>query len=232
MLVLALVAGCKKSSDGRLSNSEMKEAAQDIVQLAHGAKAGDPTSANFSYEPKTQFGKDFKALFAKSAEIEKTMQGVLNSVSIEKILTPERLTSASGITESKADLKKLDDASEKYYSDTGKVAVEMIDLVSKASGGAPDGSATILQETRQIAEKSDQLWESCRKVIAVAEKGHPTLNSAKQLIFANDADIKSYNDAMSELQKVATDHDSFIAKILQERQIRFASGMSKLSAAQ
>lgn len=230
VIAVALLAGCGKKEDGKLSNSEMKEAAQDIVQLAQGAQAGDPTTANFAYEPKTKFGKDFKTLFVKSAGVEKTMKDVLASVNLEKILSPERLTSEKGIEQSKSDLKKLDEASVTYYDNTGKVAVEMIDLVSRAAGSTPDGAEVILKETRDIAAKSAGLWAICKKVLGIAEEGHPTLGAGNMLVFAKDADIKRYNDAMAELQKIAAEHDKFIADTLQARQVRFASGMSKLNS--
>ena len=231
LLIAAISAGCQKSaSDGKLSDSEMKEASADVLGLAQGAKAGDPTSANFAYEPKTQFGKDFKVLFVKSAGIEKTMAGILNSINLEKILSADRLSTPKGIEASKADLKKLEDASTKYYDDTGKVAVEMIDLISKAMGSTPDSGSLVLTETRQIAAKSAGLWAAAEKVLSIAEKGHATKASGNFLRFPKDADATAYTKAFEELQKVATDHDEFIAKTMAARQERLASGMNKLNS--
>jgi|GEM_PF-6338999 len=230
LLLTALAAGCQKpQSDGKLSESDAKAAANDIVELVHGAKAGDPSSVNISYEPKTKFGKDFKAVFQKSIAINNDYKAVTDKIDLLKVLAPDRLASAQGIAQSKKDLETLKTSTTKFYDENGKVVVELVDLTSKAMGSTPDGAALILQETRKMAEQATTVWEAAGKVIAIAENGHPKKTDHNTLVFMKDADVIAYNKAVEELQKVSAENEEYVAKVMAERQQRISAGISKLN---
>jgi len=93
----------------------------------------------------------------------------------------------------------------------------------------PDSAVTVVQETRQMANKSQGLIDSAGKVIDAAETGHAKYDSASDVIrFASDSGLNAYNKANQEFSKVATEHDAFIQGILVQRQARFSSGLSRM----
>jgi len=235
-LASALI-GCKGGSSlsqgsepsAKLSEADSKEALKDLMELVKGAKGGDPTSANFAYEPKTEFGRDFKDLFKRSAANETKMAGYLEKSGLETLLSAKRLGTKEGIAKSRSDLKNLEKAFKEYYDEGGQIAVKMIDIIRKYVSDVPDSAVTVVQETRQMANKSQGLIDSAGKVIDAAETGHAKYDSASDVIrFASDSGLNAYNKANQEFSKVATEHDAFIQGILVQRQARFSSGLSRM----
>lgn len=212
-----------------LSNSEAREGVKEMVELMRGARAGDPSSINTSMEPKTELGKNFKAVVLKSQKVEADYAKALGGSTVGDLIDAKNLTSAAARTATRAKLETFKTASKTYFQQTGDVTRELFSVISGANGARVPQAASIEAEVAGNERGMTTLLASAEKILDFADEAKPTMEGGTAA-FDSNAKVERFNALIEEYNRNATDFQTNAANALRDRQKNMSEAMRKIDS--
>ena len=210
-----------------LSRADAQEGIKEMVELTRGARAGDPSTLNTSFEPKTELGKNFKAVALKSQAVEATYAKALGGKTVADLLAAPNLTSAPARAKTRERLNEIKAASIKYFADTGTVSQELFRVIAGANGDRIPQAPALEAEIRQNSEAMTTLLGTVGKMLDFTDEAKPTLVGGSAT-FRTSAQVSRFNALVQEYNANAESLQRVSAAALQERQRNMSEAVRKI----
>lgn len=232
-LVVALLPANRTSGmkiEGKYQSvKDVDEGLREMGEMAKGAKAGEPSSFNASFQPKTALGRRFKSFLAEAGEVKRKYDADTANNHLETILTAPRLISAQERAKSLKDLDESQRIEIAFYDKNMELAKEFSEIMASVSPEASADKLKLLgEETERLKTASIAMLDSYRAIIrhVGASKIQP---GGDQILFESDSELKKFKDLCAEGDKAEQNLAAISDAVMKRRTDAMAHGMEVLS---
>lgn len=196
----------------------------EIRQLVRGGRA-----LNVAFEPRTPEGKTLKAVIEEAGRAQREFETARTGLSYDTILSPQRLGTAEGVAQSKAEIERLRQAAAKYYGRSLWAADRIEGIVQGlVRGAAPDRNLLRTEiETARLA--TNKVGEAANALLTYIARVQPRPDpTGKELLFATQKDLTEFNRLVTEIQKAGREEQRVLNRLVDRRQAALDSALQRI----
>jgi hypothetical protein len=184
----------------QLTREEAREGFQEVAQIAHGVKAGDPHSIDSSFQPQTELGQRFKDLMLEAQRINDDYMRSIAGVRSPGYLTPKELSSADGRNEARRIHKSYVAATLKYEGDTTNYLQHFTAFIGEMTGKEPAQLHAVQAENGEMAQLEMDESKSIDAMLDFVDQAQPRYDAkTNKLIFVTKADVAKYRSLADDI---------------------------------
>jgi hypothetical protein len=202
LMAAGIVSGCSRQQTVR--SDELARSRRDVSQLLGSGNVNDPDSIKENVKTSSRIGEKLKEVVLKRKQIAEEQRRRIAKLNLRRILSPERLSSMAGITQSRSDIGKLRSSDNLYFGDLKRLSRGLIDWSKKEFNHEPHIAVQNLAMLEELRLRSMETYDGMGAVLDYAEMHKPKVSQDGRLVFAQTAESAAYTDLVRRVQASST----------------------------